>query len=336
MLQINFIKLSFFMVIGGNGKGKFFDIIKAIVGDDLYNCVSLKQLTNDRFAPAELFGKTVNICADDKITSTNIDTEIIKSCLSEDFVNAQIKYGQPFKFKPVATFLIGTNHSLDLDDTSNAIDRRFVVVPMQAKFQEDSEEFDVDIGEKLTAPENLEYIAYKAMLLFSQVMRLRQFPMPDVVKNETNKQLLEFNTVKQFLLDNPFRREKPCELFEQYENYCKENSLEAVSNKKFGMDIKNIKVNGITYRKKKLVDPEDGKYKYYYISSDYNTNETYNPMLSISDEDLYNQLFTAIQTGSMNNEVLLKIQELVNNSFPFSFDLSNVDVSNFELNEPKE
>ena len=319
------------MVSGGNGKGKFFDIVKAIAGEALYNCVSLKQLTNDRFAPAELFGKTVNICADDKITSAKMDTEIIKSCLSEDQVNAQIKYGQPFKFKPVATFLIGTNYSLDLDDTSNAIDRRFIVIPMQAEFQEDSEEFDVDIGEKLTAPENLEYIAYKAMLLFSQVMRLGKFPITDIVKNETNKQLLEFNTVKQFLLDNPFRREKPCKLIEKYKDYCTENGLEPVSGKKFGTDMKNIKVNGITYRKKKLPDPEDGKYKYYYIPSDYKTNETYNPMLSRSGNELYNDLFVALEAGSLDYDELEKLQELISKEMFGKFNFSDI-----ELDKPNE
>ena len=307
---------------GGNGKGKFFDIIKALVGYDLYNCVSLKQLTNDRFAPAELLGKTVNICADDKIISSKIDTEIVKSCLSEDPVNAQIKYGQPFKFNPVATFLVGTNYPLDLDDTSNAI-------AMSAEFHEDNDNFDVNMSEKLTTPENLEYIAYKAMFLFAQVMRLGQFPIPDVVKKETDRQLLDFNTVKQFLQDNPFRREKPSVLREEYEEYCKQEGLEPVSAKRFGIDMKNIKIkindNEIKYRKVKLPDPEDGKYKNYYIASDYKANETHNPMISRQGNDIFNDLVTAIETGNISQDDLQTLKEHIDNSLSHEIDISDFE-----------
>lgn len=309
---------------GGNGKGKFFDIIKALVGEDLHNCISLRQLTNDKFAPADLLGKTVNICADDRITSSKIDTETVKSCLSEDPVNAQIKYGQPFKFRPVATFLVGTNYALDLEDTSNAIDRRFVVIPMKAEFNEDDEDFDVNMSEKLTTPENLEYIAYKAMLLFAQVMRLGKFPIPDVVKTETSKQLLEYNTVKQFILDNPFRRELPSVLREKYEKYCEENSLEPVSKKKFGIDMKNIKVNGVKYVKRRLTDPETGKQKNYYVTTDYKSDETHNPMISRYGNDVFNDLITAIETGKVEQEDLQTLSECINNVMDINIDLSDI------------
>lgn len=321
---------------GGNGKGKFFDIVKALVGKDLYSCVSLRQLTNDRFAPAELLGKTVNICADDKITSSKIDTEIVKSCLSEDPVNAQVKYGQPFVFSPVATFLIGTNYMLDLEDTSNAIDRRFVVIPMKAEFHEEDDNFDVNMTEKLTTPENLEYIAYKAMLYFSQVMRLGKFPLPDIVKKETARQLLDFNTVKQFVLDNPFRREKPATLLENYGKYCEENGLEAVSPKKFFIDLKNVKVKGIDsvkdvkYVKRKLVDPADGNQKNYYVTTDYKSDETHNPMISRYGNNVFNDLITAIETGSIEQEDLQTLIERINNATSI-----NIDFSGIEIEDPK-
>lgn len=299
--------------------------------------MSLRQLTNDRFAPAELLGKTVNICADDKITSSKIDTEIVKSCLSEDPVNAQVKYGQPFKFSPVATFLIGTNYMLDLEDTSNAIDRRFVVIPMKAEFHEEDDNFDVNMTEKLTTPENLEYIAYKAMLYFSQVMRLGKFPLPDIVKKETARQLLDFNTVKQFVLDNPFRKEKPATLLENYGKYCEENGLEAVSPKKFFIDLKNIKVKGIDgvkdvkYVKRKLVDPADGNQKNYYVTTDYKSDETHNPMISRYGNNVFNDLITAIETGSIEQEDLQILIERINNATSIKIDFSDIEVE-----DPKE
>lgn len=293
--------------------------------------MSLKQLTNDRFASAQLLDRTVNICADDRITSSKIDTETVKSCLSEDPVNAQNKYGQPFVFRPVATFLIGTNYPLDLEDTSNAIDRRFVVIPMKAEFKEDDDEFDVNISEKLTTPENLEYIAYKAMVLFSQVMRLGRFPLPDIAKDETSKQMLEYNSVKQFILDNPFRRELPCVLRERYEKYCEENSLEPVSKKRFGIDMKNIEFNGVKYVKRKLIAPDDGKQKNYYVTTDYKTDEPYNSLISRYGSNVFNDLIMAIEEHSIEEDDLKRLREHIDNAVGF-----DIDMADFEIENPKD
>lgn len=285
---------------GGNGKGTFFDIVKEIAGSSA-GSINLKQLSNDKYGPAFLLGKTVNICDDERITN-KIDTEIIKSLLAEGWVNGQVKYGHPFDFKPVATFLIGTNFTININDTTDAIERRFVIIPMNAKFSESKNNLDVNMFEKLKSKENLEYIVYKAMQQFSQVLRLGKFPIPKIVEDETNRQLLENNNIKQFVIDNPFKRELPLVVYEKYKDYCNNNNLEPVSNKVFGDIIKNTEFNDIKYQKKKLTDPETGKQKYYYVSNDYNIKETYNPMVSLYGDDYIDNLINAIETHQLSNE----------------------------------
>ena len=244
-------------------------------------------------------------------------------CLSEDPINAQFKYGQPFTFTPVATFLIGTNYPLDLDDTSNAIDRRFLVIPMNAKFKEDSEYFDVDIGERLNTDENLEYIAYKAMLYFSQVMRLGQFPIPKAVETETTNQLLEFNSVKTFLLNYHFKKEKPSELYKKYVAFCEDENYEPVKNKKFGTDIKTIEVNGITYEKRRASDPETGKQKYFYFSSDYRKEDEHNPMLSNFDNESLNNVIQALYANEISKQEREALENALAEDFTFTDMITN-------------
>ena len=317
---------------GGNGKGTFFDLVKEIVGAPA-SSMSLKQLSNDKFAPAFLLGKTVNICDDERITN-KIDTEIIKSLLAEGWVNGQLKYGHPFDFKPVATFLIGTNFNINIDDTTNAIERRFVIIPMNAKFSESKNNLNVNIFEELKSRENLEYIVYKAMQQFSQVLRLGKFPIPKIVEDETARQLLENNNIKQFVIDNPFKRELPLAVYEKYKEYCNNNNLEPVSNKVFGDIIKNTEFNDIKYQKKKLTDPETGKQKYYYVSSDYNVKETYNPMVSLYGDDYIDNLINAIETHQLTNEEFNILKEHIDNrcfEYPeFEFEIDSESLEDLE------
>ena len=174
------------------------------------------------------------------------------------------------------------------------------------------------------------------MLYFSQVMRLGQFPLPEVVKRETNRQLLENNSVKQFVLDCPFRRAKPHELWEKdYTKYCEDNGLDPEPEKKFGTIIKNTKfklANGkeIKYVKRKLIDPEDGKQKPYYVTTDYKVEEDRNPMISRYGNDVFNDLITAIETGSISQDDLQTLNERINNAMSV-----NIDVSDFEIEDPK-
>lgn len=94
----------------------------------------------------------------------------------------------------------------------------------------------------------------------------------------------------------------PLVVYEKYKDYCNNNNLEPVSNKVFGDIIKSTEFNDIKYQKKKLTDPETGKQKYYYVSSDYNIKETYNPMVSLYGDDYIDNLINAIETHQLSNE----------------------------------
>ena len=109
-------------------------------------------------------------------------------------------------------------------------------------------------------------------------------------------------------------------------NFGKKTILNTVKNTKFKL------ANGkeIKYVKRKLIDPEDGKQKPYYVTTDYKVEEDRNPMISRYGNDVFNDLITAIETGSISQDDLQTLNERINNAMSV-----NIDVSDFEIEDPK-
>src|SRR5690606_38296347 len=100
---------------GSNGKSVFLGLIEAFLGAENVSNVSLHDLTSDRYASAELYGKMANIFADlraDKIT----DAGTFKVVVSGDRIRAQRKHQQPFTFKPYAKLIFSANQIPETSD----------------------------------------------------------------------------------------------------------------------------------------------------------------------------------------------------------------------------
>src|SRR5690606_1223960 len=68
----------------------------------------LGDFASDKFATANLYGKTLNQCGDlDDAAIKSIG--MIKQITGNDVIPAQRKHGQPFTFKPKAKMLFNAN-----------------------------------------------------------------------------------------------------------------------------------------------------------------------------------------------------------------------------------
>jgi putative DNA primase/helicase len=112
---------------GGNGKGVFLNVVRALLGDDNFAAVPLQDFSENRFSSAELFGKLANICGD--IDSTFIQsTGRIKELCGDDKINAERKGEHPFKFLFWGKAIFSANAIPGAADSSRGWLRRWEVV----------------------------------------------------------------------------------------------------------------------------------------------------------------------------------------------------------------
>ena len=123
-------------ILGGpprTGKGTFLRILQEMLGKDNYSSVNLRDLIEDRFKRAELFGKRANISGD--LTRTPIkDPQIFQNLGGGDEVTVEFKFGRPFQMTNTAKLIFGTNNlpRLNLDD--DAFYTRMAIIPVENTF----------------------------------------------------------------------------------------------------------------------------------------------------------------------------------------------------------
>ena len=150
---------------GGNGKGVLLHVIKHLLGAANTSAVPLHEFAESQFATAELFGKLANICGD--IDATFIEhTGRIKEMAGEDQMKGERKFGQPFYFDFWGKAIFSANGIPSAADPSHGWARRWEVVG----FPFEPTNPDRDLKRRLTSPETLRGIAYRAVMALRTLM----------------------------------------------------------------------------------------------------------------------------------------------------------------------
>lgn len=155
---------------GGNGKGVFLNVVRALVGEDNFSAVPLRRFSETQFAAAELHGKLANVCGD--IDARFIeDTGRIKELAGDDKIDAERKYGQPFKFLFWGKAIFSANAIPGASDSSQGWLRRWEVI----NFPYAPTKPDSSLSARCTTPESLSGIAVKAITALRELMDVGQF-----------------------------------------------------------------------------------------------------------------------------------------------------------------
>jgi len=122
---------------GSNGKTTFLNIIIKMLGE--HNCAfrSLQELTTNRFAPADLFGKLANIY-DDLPPDTLINTGIFKILVTGGEIQAEKKFKNAFKFRNFAKLVFSANKVPSTVDDTKAFFRRWIIINFPNEFKGDN------------------------------------------------------------------------------------------------------------------------------------------------------------------------------------------------------
>jgi len=130
---------------GQNGKSVFLNVLRYMIGKEFAAASTVEDLTTDKFAPASLIGKKVNICSEDESKFTRSDK--FKTMISGDDITVQRKYGAHFSWRPTVRHIFSTNDMPTFSGLSFALLRRIKIIPFYFKIPESLK--DTKLTEKL-------------------------------------------------------------------------------------------------------------------------------------------------------------------------------------------
>ncbi|HFF9308721.1 TPA: phage/plasmid primase, P4 family [Clostridium perfringens] len=196
------------------------------------------QEIGDKFKTAELLGKLANVFSD--LPSKSIDdTGIFKGVTGEDYLMAEKKNKNPFKFKPFARLVFSCNElPRNYVDRTEGFYRRLIIVP----FSRQIEKSKIDKSLKYKFQREKEGILNWALeglkRLYENNFEFSENELTDGVKKEYKR---ENNNVISFVeecceLDGLFSCSR-IEIYEAYKEFCVEAGLKALSQIKFNKEL---------------------------------------------------------------------------------------------------
>ncbi len=251
---------------GANGKSTLLNMITKLLGEENVSHVDLKEIVTNRFGKSELYGKLANI-ADDCSGNYLEDISAMKRITGESYTSIEFKNQNSFSTKINTKTILSYNTIPRMNDTTDGLSRRLVIIPLNAVFKKGLPNYDPYISEKLKKEENLEYVLYQSIKAINKVLTRQEFTIPKQVQERTNEYLRENNPVLNFIYDiyeNDSLEEIPCnEVYEAFNCWKIENGLKTdMSMTRFGIEMKKL-----GYERKQI--KRNGALKRYYVKQKY-------------------------------------------------------------------
>lgn len=162
------------------GKSTFIrNFVEGVMGESTVKSYPLQDLEENDHALAELLGSTLNVCAD--LPSRPMKgTSIFKQITGGDWMMAEKKYKDPFRFKPHCHLLFSGNGPIKAPDAGEAFWSRWHVVPFDTKVGRETgrhvEEEQLDAA--LQDPEQLS-------ALLNEILRVLRRVREDGIRERT-------------------------------------------------------------------------------------------------------------------------------------------------------
>jgi putative DNA primase/helicase len=139
--------------IPGTGKSVFALLLETFIGKENASAESLQKLEEDKYRPAKLYGKRVNVCSDIPSAKLHKNETFKKLVSGLDTIDAENKYQDPFKFRN-KTKLTFTANYVPEGPKDQAFYERFCLIEFSNKFR-GTEKDDRQLITKLTEENEL-------------------------------------------------------------------------------------------------------------------------------------------------------------------------------------
>lgn len=231
-----------FLIVGVGGSGKSVllrTISDVLLGRENVSNVSWQAL-NERFKPAELFGKLVNSFAD--LPTKNIDDNgIFKALVGEDYLTVEYKNKKPFSFQSFARLLFSCNNiPKNYGDRSDGFYRRLIII-----------KFNHAVPQNKRDPELLEKFKSEAdgILLFA-IEGLKRLLHNNFIFSETQANIDALQQYREESNSCIGFVNECCEvdinamigctiLYESYKTFCDDNGMKPYGKQTFNKELES-------------------------------------------------------------------------------------------------
>jgi putative DNA primase/helicase len=142
-----------------NGKSTFLEMIQNVLGQGNYSALGLDEL-DEKFSTFTMAGKLANIgddISDEFLQGRSV--ALFKKLVSGNMIKGEIKNNPDiFFFKPTVKLIFSANDIPRMKDKTGAVLRRLIIVPFNATFSKNDEDYDPYIIWKLKDRAVMEYL----------------------------------------------------------------------------------------------------------------------------------------------------------------------------------
>ena len=232
---------------GANGKSTFLSVVRELLGEDNITSTELQTLSNEKDAVADFYGALANI--DDDLSSRKLGEGVgmFKKLVAGDKVRGRRLYEDAFEFDATGKHLYAANEvpdvSNDVDDEDEAFWRRWLLVEFPNHYPRG--ERDPELRDRWTTDDALSAVLNWAIDGRRRLLEQGHFTGECVSAFEKRDRWQSWgDSVDEFLLDHVFSDEDADNVstgyvHDRYRAWCRENSKDAVGQRKLTTRLKN-------------------------------------------------------------------------------------------------
>jgi P4 family phage/plasmid primase-like protien len=226
---------------GRNGKSTIVNVWEELLGRENVSHVGLDKLDHE-FRPGAMAGKLANMVSDMNYAAKTAEG-LLKQLVSGDPIQINRKNKEPINMRPSAKLVFACNDMPQLNDRSDGIWRRMIVLP----FLQQIPELSVDTRRadrlKLEISGIFNWALQGAMRLYAQ----GGFSHCSVCQQALDEHRYNSDVCRQFFVEcceaGPCCCIEASLLYAAYRHYCQDNNRKARSSSEFGRQV--VELNGV-------------------------------------------------------------------------------------------
>ena len=229
---------------GANGKSTLLRIIMELINPSNISTLTLQELSNNRFAAAQLFGKIGNMNHELPKGALK-DTSVFKNLVTGELITAEEKFKTPFQFPNVAKQIYACNNPPRSPDLSDGFFRRWIFIVFPQKFSADDPNTDPYIADKIIGSKSEMAGIFNWMLKgYSRLIKYGKFSTNKTTRDMRNYYIMLSDPARAFA--DAYLRSKIGaklsfnEIHKKYQSFCKKHKLPVVSKTMLGKTIKDV------------------------------------------------------------------------------------------------